>query len=192
MLLLLKMKRTRRMVPKQIALKDGTIQKFYTIGDLIEVLCQMSPLAEELASLAHNTSKSQEEILMNMRTLFRREPLNTVQRGNRVVMNGIGRLPLNYLESLLDLRRNVFESINRYLESFDSVSPGSIEASRSFISLLKTGLCFSAILEPDNEEDDHFVRSNLTIAGIQETGVARKVSYHCTAVKRFCVILVNS
>ena len=124
-----------------------------------------------------------------MRTLFRRESLNILQRGNRVVINGIGRLPLNYLESLLDLRRNVFESINRYLESVDSVSPSSIQVSKSFISLLKTGLWFSAILEPDNGEDDHFVRSNLTIAEpIQETGGARKVCSHCAAVKRICEI----
>ena len=201
MLLLLKMKRTKRIVPKQIAQEDGTIQKFYTMGDLLEVLCQMSPLAEDLASLAHNASKSKEEILMNMRTLFRSESLNTLQRGDRVVINGIGRLPLSYLESLLDLRRNVFESINGYLGSVNSVSPGSIEESRSFISLLKSGLWLSAILEPDNGEDDHFVLSNLTsqrkqehttIAEVQETGVARKVSYHFAAVKRVREILVNA
>ena len=193
MLLLLKMKRTKRIIPKQIAQEDGTIQKFYTVGDLLEVLCQMSPLAEDLASLARNASKGKEEILMNMRTLFRWESLNTVQRGNRVAINDIGRLPLNYLESLLDLRRNVFESINGYLETDDSASPSSIEVSKSFISLLKRGLWFSAILEPDNVEDDHFVRSNLTsqrkqectvISEIQETDVARKVSYFCPVMKR--------
>ena len=189
MLLLLKMKRTGKIVPKHMALEDGTIQNFYTIGDLLEVLCQMSPLAKDVANLVHNASKSKEKILMNMRTLFRRESLNILQRGNRVVINGIGRLPLNYLESLLDLRRNVFESINRYLESVDSDSPSSIQVSKSFISLLKTGLWFSAILEPDNGEDDHFVRSNLTIAEpIQETGGARKVCSHCAAVKRICEI----
>lgn len=201
MLLLLKLKRTKRITPKQIAQEDGTIQKFYTMGDLLEVLCQMSPLAEGLLRLAHNTSKSKEEILMNMRTLFRWESLNTLQRGDRVVLNGIGRLPLNYLESLLDLRRNVFESINGYLGNGDSVSPSGIDVSQSFISLLKSGLWFSAILEPDNGEDDHFVRSNLTsqrkqeyttIAEIQETDVARKVSYHCAAVKRVYEILVNA
>ena len=86
MLLLLKMKRTKRIAPKQIAQEDGTIKKFYTMGDLLEVLCHMSPLAEDLASLAHNASKSKEEMLMNVRTLFRRESLNTLQRGNRVVI----------------------------------------------------------------------------------------------------------
>lgn len=201
MLLLLKLKRTKRIIPKQIAQEDGTIQKFYTMGDLFEVLCQMSPLAEDLVRLAHNVSKSKQEILMNMRTLFRWESLNILQRGNRVVINGIGRLPLNYLESLLDLRRNVFESINGYLGNADSVTPCSIEVSKSFISLLKSALWFSAILEPDDGEDDDFVRSNLTpqrsqeyttVAEIQENDVTRKVSYNCAAVKRVCEVLVNA
>ena len=56
----------------------------------------------------------------------------------------------------------MFESINRYLGRVNSVSPGSIEESRSFVSLLKSGLWLSAMLEPDSGEDDHFVRSNLT------------------------------
>ena len=201
MLLLLKLKRTKRITPKQIAQEDGTIQKFYTIGDLLEVLCQMSPLAEDLVRLAHNVSKSKQEILMNLRTLFRWESLNTLQRANRVVINRIGRLPLHYLESLLDLRRKVFESINGYLGNAYSVSPSSIEVSKSFISLLKSGLWFSAILEPDNGEDDDIVRSNLvsqrnqeytTIAEFQGTDLARKVSYRCAAVKRIYEILVNA
>ena len=201
MLLLLKVKRTTRIIPKQIAQEDGTIQKFYTVADLLDILCQMSPLADDLASLAHKASKSKEEILMNMRVLFRWESLNTLQRGNHVVINGIGRLPLNYLESLLDLRLNVFERINEYLGNVNAVPSNSIEVSKSFISLLKSGLWLCAILEPDNDgEDDHFVRSNLasqrkqectTISELQETDVARKVSYHCAAVKRVYEILVN-
>lgn len=187
MLLLLKMKRTKRITPKQIAQEDGIIQEFYTMGDLLEVLCQMPPFAEYLASLALKASKSKEEILMNMRGLFRSESLNTLQRGNHVVINGFGKLPLKYLESLLDLKRNVFESINGYLGDVNSLSSRNIQVSKSFTSLLKSGLWFCAILEPDNGEHDHFVRSNLTsqrkqkyttISEIQEIDVARQVSYH--------------
>lgn len=191
MLLLLKMKRTKGI---QIAQEDGSIQKFYTMGDLLEILCHMSPLAEDLASLTHKVSKSKEEILMNMRILFRKEALDTLQRDNRVVINGLGRLPLSYLQNLLDLRLHVFDSIKRYLEHADSLSSSSNDLSKSLVSLLKGGLWLCAILEPDNEEDDHFIRSNLTsqrkgeyttIPEIyQETDVTRKVSYHCAAVKR--------
>ena len=197
MLLLLKMKRTKRL---QIAQEDGSIQKVYTMGDLLEILCHMSPLAEDLASLTHKVSKSKEEILMNMRILFRKEALDTLQRGNRVVINGLGRLPLSYLENLLDLRLHVFESIKRYLEHTDSLSSSSNDLSKSLISLLKSGLWLCAILEPDNGEDDHFIRSNLTsqrkeeyttIPEIyQQPDVARKVSYHCAAVKRVYEIQV--
>lgn len=198
MLLLLKMKRTKRL---QIAQEDGSIQKVYTMGDLLEILCHMSPLAEDLASLTHKVSKSKEEILMNMRILFRKEALDTLQRGNRVVINGLGRLPLSYLENLLDLRLHVFESIKRYLEHTDSLSSSSNDLSKSLISLLKSGLWLCAILEPHNgEEGDHFIRSNLTSQRkeeyttmpeiYQETDVARKVSYHCATVKRVYEIQV--
>lgn len=60
----------------------------------------------------------------------------------------------------------MFESINRYLESFDLVFFGSIEVFRLFISLFKIGFWFSVILEFDNEEDDYFVCLNLMIVGI--------------------------
>lgn len=197
MLLLLKMKRTKRI---QIAQEDGSIQKFYTMGDLLEILCHMSPLAEDLASLTHKVSKSKEEILMNMRILFRKEALDTLQRGNRVVINGLVRLPLSYLENLLDLRLHVFDSIKRYLEHADSLSSSSNDLSKSLINLLKGGLWLCAILEPDNGEDDHFIRSNLTSQRkeeyttipetYQETDVPRKVSYHCAAVQRVYEIQV--
>lgn len=187
MLLLLKMKRTKRIIPKQVAQEDGKIQQFYTVGDLLEVLCQLPPLADFVASLARKASKSKEEILMNLRGLFRSESLHTLQRGNHVVVNGFGRLPSKYLETLLDLRREVFDNINEYLGNLESLSPSRVEVSKSFTSLLKSVLLFCAILQPDIEVDDHFVgpkfasqRSQLytTLSQIQEIDVGRWVSFH--------------
>ena len=205
MLLLLKMTRAKRIIPKQIGQEDGKIQQFYTVGDLLEILCQLPPLANFVARLARKASKSKEEILMNMRGLFRSESLHTLQKGNHVVVNGFGRLPSKYLETLLDLRLKVFENIKEYLGNLESLSLSRVEMSKSFTSLLKSILWFCAILQPDIEVDDHFVGSqfesqrsqiyttlsqiqgnttvsqiqeNTTLSQIQENDVAKLVSFH--------------
>lgn len=185
MLFLLKMKRTKRIIPKQIAQEDGKIQQFYTVADLLEILCQLPPLSNFVTRLAGRASKSKEEILMNMRGLFRSEFLHTVQRGNYIVVNGFGRLPSKYLETLLDLRRKVYENISECLGNLESVSPSRVEVSKSFTCLMKSMLWFCAILQPDIEVDDHVwsefapQRSQIytTLSQISEIDVERWVSF---------------
>lgn len=192
MLLLLKMKRTKRITAMQVALEDDKIQQVYNVGDLLEVLCQLPPLADVLARLARKAFKSKEEILMNMRGLFKSEFLNITQKAaNYVVINGFGRLPSKYQETLLELRCEVFENIDGFLANIESFSSSRVKMAKSFTSLLKSVLWFCAILEPEIEVDNQFSRSsfasqerihnisiNTTISQIQEIPVARKVSFH--------------
>ena len=78
-------KRTKRIIPQEIAQEDNTIQHFYNVGDLLETICQLPPFDDVLANLARNTSKRKEKILMNMRGLFSRsEGLIAIERGDYV------------------------------------------------------------------------------------------------------------
>ena len=157
MLLLLKMKRTKRIIPQQIAQEDNTIQHFYNVGDLLEIICQLPPFDDVLANLARNTSKSKEEILMNIRGLFSRsEGLITIERGDYVVINGLGRLPLKYQESLLQLRNEMLQNIEGFLRNVESLTSGKTEMARTFRSLLEGILWLCAILEPEMEMEDQF------------------------------------
>lgn len=154
MLLLLKMKRSKRIIPQQIAQEDDSIQQFYNVGNLLEIICQVTPFDEILENLARKASKSKEEILMNMRGLFRSEFLITIERGNYVLINDLGRLPLKYQEALLRIRKDVLKNIEGFLSNAESLTPSRTEVARTFNSLLEGILWFCAILEPDMETED--------------------------------------
>lgn len=151
MLLLLKMKRSRRIIAKQVSLDDNKIEQCYSVGDLLEFLCNLPPLVDVLTSLARKASKSKQEIVMNMRGLFRSEVLSITQKGNYVVIDGFGRLPSEYHDTLLELRRKVFENVDRYLENDELLSSSRVNVEKSFTSLLEHLLWFCAILEPEIE-----------------------------------------
>ncbi|KAJ7379160.1 hypothetical protein OS493_017658 [Desmophyllum pertusum] len=111
---------------------------------------------------------------MNMRGLFKSEFLNITQKAaNYVVINGFGRLPSKYQETLLELRCEVFENIDGFLANIESFS--------------STSCGFCAILEPEIKVDNQFswssfasqerihnISVNTTISQIQEIPVARK------------------
>ena len=154
MLLLLKMKRTKRIIPRNIAQEDDTIQQYYTVGDLLEIICQLPPFDDVLMNLARKTSKSKEEILMSMRGLFRAESLITTERGNYVVINGLGSLPLKYQDALLRDRKEVLQNIEGFLGNIESLTSSRTENSDRFNSVLESVLWFCAILEPEVGDED--------------------------------------
>jgi len=148
MLQLLKMKRTKRIIPQNIAQEDGAVQQFYDVGDLVEAICQLPPVSSFLAQLARKTVKSKEEILINMRGIFRPGCLSTIERGDFVVINGLGRLPLKCQDTLMTFRDSVLQNIDRFLGNFGSLTSGDADLTRTFTGPLEGILWLCAILEP--------------------------------------------
>ena len=151
MLLLLKMKRTKRITPQNIAQEDGTVQQFYDVGDLLEAICRLPPVSSFLAQLARKTSKNKEKILINMRGIFRPESLITTKRDDFVVINGLGRLPSKCQDTLITLRDSILQNIDSSLRNVESLTSGNAELMRTFTSSLEGILWACANLEPEME-----------------------------------------
>lgn len=151
MLQLLKMRRTKRIIPQNIAQEDGTAQQFYDVGDLLEAICRLPPVSNFLEQMARKTVKSREEILINMRGIFRPGCLITIERGDFVVVNGLGRLPLKCQDTLMTFRDSVLQNIDRFLGNVESLTSGDAELTRTFTSPLEGILWLCAILEPEME-----------------------------------------
>ena len=188
MLQLLKMKRTKKIIPQNIAQEDGSVQQFYGVGDLLEAICRLPPVSIFLAQLARKTSKSKEKILINMRGIFRPECLITIERGDFVVVNGLGRLPLKCQDTLMTFRDSVLQNIERFLGNFESLTSGDEELTRTFTNPLEGILWLCAILEPEMEVKGLF---SVSQEGVQYIGprtslasyASRKVSlkFHPTS-----------
>ena len=116
-LLLLKTKRTKPTIEKQISVDDDEIQPNYNIGDLLETCCNLPPLGNSLTTLARKASKTKQEMVMSMRRLFQSELLSSKQKGDYVFIDGLGRLPAKYHDSLQETRRKIFELVKKCLEN---------------------------------------------------------------------------
>ena len=156
MLLLLKMKRTKRIIPLTTVQENNTTQEYYSVVDLMELICQLPPFDEVLENLARKASRSKEEILLNIRGLFRSESFSVIERGNYAVINGLGRLPLRYQELLLTLRNEVLRNIEGLFGNADSLASGRTGVAKKFNSVVEGILGFCAILEPEMEDEDLF------------------------------------
>ena len=188
MLQLLKMKRTKKIIPQNIAQEDGSVQQFYGVGDLLEAICRLPPVSTFLAQLARKTSKSKEKILINMRGIFRPGCLITIERGDFVVVNGLGRLPLKCQDTLMTFRDSVLQNIEKFLGNFESLTSGDEELTRTFTSPLEGILWLCAILEPEMQVKGLF---SVSQEGVQYIGprtslasyASRKVSlkFHPTS-----------
>lgn len=186
-LLLLKTKRTKPTIEKQISVDDDEIQPSYNIGDLLETCCNLPPLGNSLTTLARKASKTKQEMVMSMRRLFQSELLSSKQKGDYVFIDGLGRLPAKYHDSLQETRRKIFELVKKCLENDELFSSSRVEIAQPFTNLLENLLQFCAILGPEKEvhETTHTSRretSNLLvdkkISRIQQISFARKVSFH--------------
>lgn len=154
MLLLLKMKRTKSIIPVTVQEEDNTVQQYYNVGHLMELVCRLPPFDKFLADLAGKASKSKEEILMNMRGLFQSESLGSIAWGNSAVISGVGRLPLKYQDALLGLRNEVLLSIGGSLGKVESLTGSKTGAKRSLSGALKDILGLCAIWDPQMEVED--------------------------------------
>ena len=154
MLLLLKMKRTKSIIPLTVQQEDNTVQQYYNVGHLMEIVCRLPPFKDVLADLAGKASISKEEILMNMRALFQSESLGSIARGNSAVVSGVGRLPLKYQDALLGLRNEVFRRIGESLGKVEWLTGSTTGAERSLSGALKGMLGLCAIWDPQMEVED--------------------------------------
>ncbi|XP_022786508.1 uncharacterized protein LOC111326716 [Stylophora pistillata] len=148
-LLLLKLKRTKRIIAKQISMDDNTIQSYYSVGDLVETCCNLPPLVDTLTTLARKAAKTKQEMRVSMRGLFHSELLSFTRKGDYVVINGLGRLPAEYHDDLQETRLEVFEKLKKCLENDELFSSSEVKMAKSFTSLLEHLLWFCAILEPE-------------------------------------------
>ena len=156
MLLLLKMKRTKRIIPLTTVQENNTTQGYYSVVDLMELIGQLPPFNEVLENLARKASRSKEEILLNIRGLFRSESFSVIERENYAVINGLGRLPLRYQELLLTLRNEVIRNTEGLFGNADSLASGRTGVAKKFNSVVECILGFCAILEPEMEDEDLF------------------------------------
>ena len=156
MLLLLKMKRTKRIIPLTTVQENNTTQEYYSVVDLMELICQLPPFDEVLENLARKASRSKEEILLNIRGRFRSESFSVIERRNYAVINGLGRLPLRYQELLLTLINEVLRNIEGLFGNADSLASGRTGVAKKFNSVVEGILGFCAILQPEMEDEDLF------------------------------------
>ena len=190
MLQLLKMKRTKRIIPVQ---ENNTTQESYSAVDLMEIICQLPPFDEVLENLARKASRSKEEILLNMRGLFRSESLSVIERGNYAAINGLGGLPSRYQELLLPLRNEVLRSIEGIFGNAKPLVSRRTGVAMKFKNAVEGILGFCATLEPEMEDEDQFSCVTLQETWGQyigprtslQTDAAKQVGYGLRAVLYF-------